>query len=270
MENKEMKYNLLFTLFSSTVLLMACAGPAAKQVGSGTPGFRIRSDFAVTLNSEQGWAGELNENVTVYADQPFRIRFELERPPGPARDHQFRLQYRRNSGIWTNVEAHDFPHPERDISVDFSRFEAGTQPDGWTVVKGNSSGMAVATDNHQNVLRVNTDQEPLIGLYSPPWEATEIGSQFRLAPDNQNGIAFVTGYADINNYCRIQLDPTPGAIRVSHFIDGKETKLAEEHAEIPLGQWLEIEIQNENRIIEVNFQDDLLEMEVRLDTDIPH
>ena len=71
-----MKYNLLFTIFSSTVLLMACAGPAAKQVGSGTPGFRIRSDFAVTLNSEQGWAGELNENVTVLADQPFRI------PPG--------------------------------------------------------------------------------------------------------------------------------------------------------------------------------------------
>ena len=136
MENKTMKNYLIFTLFSIVVLLTACKGSPSQPDGSGKPGFRVRSDFAATLNSEQGWAGALNENVTVYADQPFRIRFELERSPGPASDQQFRLQYRRNSGDWTNVEAHDFPHPERDISVDFSRFEAGTQPDGWTCCEG--------------------------------------------------------------------------------------------------------------------------------------
>lgn len=270
MENKAMKNILIFTLFSITLLLTACTGSPSQLDGSGTPGFRVRSDFDASLNSEQGWAGALNENVTVYADQPFRIRFELERPPGPASGQQFRLQYRRNSGVWTNVEAHDFPHPERDISVDFSRFEAGTQPDGWTVVKGNSSGMAIETDKHQNVLRAKADQEPLVGLYTPPWDVTEMTSQFRLAPNNHNGIAFVMGYADINNYCRIQLDPNPGTIRVSHFINGIETKLAEKHTEIPLGQWLEIEIQNENRSIEVNFQNDLLEMDVKLDSDILH
>jgi len=270
MENKAMKNILIFTLFSITLLLTACTGSPSQLDGSGTPGFRVRSDFDASLNSEQGWAGALNENVTVYADQPFRIRFELERPPGPASGQQFRLQYRRNSGVWTNVEAHDFPHPERDISVDFSRFEAGTQPDGWTVVKGNSSGMAIETDKHQNVLRAKADQEPLVGLYTPLWDVTEMTSQFRLAPNNHNGIAFVMGYADINNYCRIQLDPNPGTIRVSHFINGIETKLAEKHTEIPLGQWLEIEIQNENRSIEVNFQNDLLEMDVKLDSDILH
>ena len=36
--------------------------------------FRVRSNFAVKLNSDQGWAGALNENATIYADQPFRIR----------------------------------------------------------------------------------------------------------------------------------------------------------------------------------------------------
>ncbi len=204
-----MKHNLIFLLFSMIVLITACGGPTAQRVGKGKPGFRIRSDFAATLNSEQGWAGALNENVTVYADQPFRIRFEWESPSGPSSGQQFRLQYRRNSSAWTNIEAHDFPHPEREISVDFSRFEAGNRPDGWIVAKGNSSGMVVATDGHQNLLRAKADQEPLVGLFTPPWEVTEMASQFRLAPENHNGIAFVIGYTDINNYCRIQLDPNP-------------------------------------------------------------
>ena len=270
MKNKAMKYNQILALFSMTVLLTACAGPNARQIGSDNPGFRVRSNFAATLNSEQGWAGALNENVTVYADQPFRIRFELERPPGPAIGQQFRLQYRRNSGIWTNTEAHDFPHPERDISMDFTELEAGTQPEGWNVVKGNSSELVVATDNKQNVLRAKSDQEPLVGLFTPPWEATDMASQFRLTPDNQQGIAFVVGYADINNYCLIQLDPTPGTIRVSHTIDGIERILEERNTVIPLGQWLEIEIQTENRDIEINFQNDMLEIDVKLDTDIPY
>jgi hypothetical protein len=270
MENKTMKHNLIFLVFSMIVLLIACGGPPAYQVGKGKPGFRVRSDFAATLNSDQGWAGALNENVTVYADQPFRIRFEWESPSGTARDQQLRLQYRRNNGAWTIVEAHDFPYPERDISVDFARLEAGTRPDGWTVVKGNSSGMVAVADNHQNLLRVKADQEPLVGLFTLPWDVTEMASQFRLAPDNQNGIAFVVGYADINNYCLVQLDPNPGTIRISQVINGVEANLAEKHAVIPFGHWLEIEIDTENRVIEVNFQNDMLEMDVTLDTDITH
>ena len=265
-----MKYNLIFALFLMTLLLTACTKQPAKMDGRGKPGFRVRSDFAATLNSEVGWAGALNENVPIYADQPFRIRFELERPAGPTSGRQFRLQYRLNSGVWTNVEAHDFPHPERYISMNFKQLEAGTQPEGWTVVKGNSSELVVVTDNHQNALRAKSDKEPLVWLFTPPWEATEIASQFRLAPENHRGIAFVVGYADISNYCLVQLEPTPGTIRVSHIIDGIERILVERTTVITTGQWLEIEIETENRRIEINFQNDMLEMDVKLDTDIPH
>ena len=258
-----------FLLFPVAFILTAGFLLFAQPGEGGKPGFRIRSDFSAALNSEQGWAGELNDNVTVFADQPFRIRFELERPAGPVSSQQFRLQYRRNSGVWTDIEAHDFPHPERDISVDFRRLETGTRPAGWTVVKGNSAEMVVTTDNHKNILQVKADQEPFVGLFTPPWETTEMQSQFRLAPDNHNWIAFVVGYVDINNYCRVQLDPTSGAIRVSQIINGRETILAERNTGIPFGQWLEIEIQTENREIEVNFQNDMLEMDVTLEADIP-
>ncbi|MHC5074133.1 MAG: hypothetical protein ACYTFE_04840, partial [Planctomycetota bacterium] len=223
-----------------TVLLTTCPRPPAWNSGSGKPGFRIRSDFVSTLNSEQGWAGALNENVTVNADQPFRIRFEWERLSGQASGQQFRLQYRRNSGIWTDVEAHDFPHPEREISMDFTHFEGA-----------------------------RADQEPLVGIFSPPWDVSEMVFQFRLAPDNQKGIAFTTGFADINNYCRIQLDPNPGSIRVSQVINGIETNLAEKHTVIPYGQWLEIEIDTEKRGIGINYQNEMMEMDVKVETDIP-
>jgi hypothetical protein len=76
------------------------------------PTFRVRSDFAAKLNSDKGWAGALNENATIYADQPFRIRFEVERSQGATGSVDFRLQYRRNKGDWSNVEVHRFPKPD--------------------------------------------------------------------------------------------------------------------------------------------------------------
>ena len=269
METPVIKCKRIFALSLIALLFTTITELTAQTDGRGKHGFRVRSGFDATLNSEDGWAGALNENVTVYADRPFRIRFELEQPSGPAAGLQFRLQFRRNKGAWTYAEAHDFPHPERDISIDFTQHEAGRRPDGWSVVKGNPSGLVIATNSNQNVLQAKSDQEPLIGLFTPPWEVTEMASQFQLAPDNHSGIGFVVGYTDIMNYCLVHLDPSPGTIRVSHIIDGIERVVAERNTVIPAGQWLEIEIQTENRVIEINFQDDMLEMDAELETDIP-
>ena len=74
--------------------------------------FRVRSDFSVALNADEGWAGAVNENVTVYADQPFRIRFEVESVVDANGARRFRLEYRRNDDSWMDVEAEDFPHPD--------------------------------------------------------------------------------------------------------------------------------------------------------------
>jgi hypothetical protein len=96
--------------------------------------FRVRSDFTAPLNSDQGWAGALNENVTVYGDEPFRVRFELEHAAGSASTRRFRLQYRRNGGDWNAVEAHDFPHPDTEDAktprvsiVSCSAFKSGDE-----------------------------------------------------------------------------------------------------------------------------------------------
>jgi hypothetical protein len=85
-------------------------GPEQVRPGE-EPSFRVRSDFTAPLNADHGWAGALNEDLSVVADRPFRIRFEVESGRASG-SQQFQLQYRRNGGDWTDVEAHDFPKPD--------------------------------------------------------------------------------------------------------------------------------------------------------------
>lgn len=96
----------------------ACGPPASRAIGRESTsavtqtGFRVRSGAAAQLNADRAWAGALNESVTVYADQPFRIRFELEAAAGATGDRRFRLQYRRNGGDWLDIADDGFPKPE--------------------------------------------------------------------------------------------------------------------------------------------------------------
>ena len=156
-----MKHLLIPALISITVASAACIDRRTQTGASGQPGFRVRSGFTAPLNSDQGWAGALNENVTVNADQPFRVRFEVESRAEPKDRHQFRLQYRRNQGDWAVVEAHDFPHPERALVLDFAKVEAGAMPEGWRVAQGDAAGLTVAADGPRNMLRAKADREPL-------------------------------------------------------------------------------------------------------------
>jgi hypothetical protein len=102
---------------SAAVAVLIGMSPVAPGSGSAESelaqiGFRVRADFGAALNADQGWAGAYNEEVAVAADQPFRIRFEVEGSGAEGGSRQFRLQVRRNGGPWEDLEAHDFPKPE--------------------------------------------------------------------------------------------------------------------------------------------------------------
>jgi hypothetical protein len=263
--------DLTRALYPITVLaiaLLAGCGADPAQVGERGPAFRVRSDFAAALNADQGWAGALNENVTVQADRPFRLRFEVEPPPGAAGGSPYRLQYRRNGGDWVDAEAHDFPHPLRELDLDFAKAEVGAAPTGWRSARGGAEGMTVTAEGGHKVLRVQAGPESLIGLYSPPWPANEFAAEFRLAAENRKGLALVFGYVDARNYGRVFLDPVASAIRVSRLVDGAETLIAERKAGIASGQWLEIETQTEGEEVEVDFGDGQVELKAPLGADV--
>lgn len=289
---------------------------AAATAADGAPTFRVRSDFDAPLNADAGWAGAPGEAVTVHADQPFRVRFEaeaaskaaVEAGEGAATPLRLALQYRRNEGEWTDVEAHDFPYPTRELEIDFATDAIGTLPPGWSLAgeadrdagaagaagdAGAAGTLAVATVADVQALRARAGDAPLIALYPPPWnlaDAFSFAIGFRLASGARSGVvadaeaeakaeakaeagadagfALLFGYVDSNNHLRATLDPR-GMIRIGRVVDGEETILDERPAAVVAGRWQEIEIQYENRTLDVNFEDDTLEYEVPIEGSVP-
>jgi hypothetical protein len=193
----------------------------------------------------------------------------VEQPPDSAIRAPFRLQYRRNGGDWTGVEAHDFPHPVRELELDVATLEVGAAPEGWSVAHGDAGGMTVASVGPEKVLRTRATQESLTGLYAAPWAATEFAAEFRLPAGNRTGLGFVFGYVDAGNHWRVFLDPGAGTIRVSRLVNGTEAVATEKKTAIALGEWHDIEIQTEDDNVEVNYEDGALEFTLELGTVLP-
>ncbi len=259
-------------LLALSLLATGCGREPAAGRADGQPGFRVRSDFAAALNADQGWAGALNENVTVQADRPFRVRFEVARPATAATAaSRYRLQYRRNAGDWSNVEAHDFPHPLAELGIDFANVPVGSPPEGWSIVQGRAAGVAVAADGADRILRVEAGRESLTALYTPPWESEEIEfvTRVRIPGGNPRGVALVFGYVDALNHCRVLLDVASGSVRVSRLVDGAETAVTERKAAVVVGQWLDLEIQYRGSEVEVNFGNDAVEFTANLGAPVP-
>jgi hypothetical protein len=107
---------LCLLAWSAACIGAGCNAPERVATGGdaeSTTAFRVRADAAAGLNADRGWAGALDENVTVSADQPFRIRFEAEDATATPDAPRFGLQVRRNDGAWTDVAVADFPYPAR-------------------------------------------------------------------------------------------------------------------------------------------------------------
>jgi hypothetical protein len=111
---------LLLFSFGASFIFSGCSTPnqmtngGIEVTGDQQTAFRVRSEMSAGLNADQGWAGALNENVTVSTDEPFRIRFEVESSAGATDQRRYRLQYRRNGGAWMNVEPANFPYPDEE------------------------------------------------------------------------------------------------------------------------------------------------------------
>ena len=100
----------------------------------------------------------------------------------------------------------------------------------------------------------------MIGLFSL-FKVTdlEVETRIRLPKENRLGAGLVCSYVDDRNYVRVFLDRTAGVVRVSRFVDGNETVVAERPAKIVADEWLDFEFELKDGEIEVNFQDDQVE-----------
>jgi len=76
--------------------------------------YRVRGWIGAPVNEDIGWAAPADEAAVVTANQPFRIRLEVEEPAGTEESlpTSFTLQARRNGGAWQTLSLRDFPYPD--------------------------------------------------------------------------------------------------------------------------------------------------------------
>lgn len=87
--------------------------------------YRFRAEAEAGLNADSGWAAAENQPAGITVDRIFRLRVEVETPPGEETERRFSLEYRRNAEDWEAVEAHHFPYPSEDSPrVSIPRVEA--------------------------------------------------------------------------------------------------------------------------------------------------
>lgn len=233
---------------TSAALLSAAPGSAQE------PTYRVRSDLAAPLNADTGWAGEPGQEVTVEADRPFRLRLEIAPAKGEAR---YALQARRNADEWETLEAHDFPHPQRELEIEFSAQPPGSNPPGWTVAAGSPADLTVVDDAAGRVLRARGGERDMMAIYRAPWPLAEFGygARFRLPLGSETGFALIFGHVDARNYGLVRIDPQRG-ISVSRVVGGRETLAAQHAASIAPGTWHEVELELENGRLEVTLDED--------------
>lgn len=231
--------------------------------------FRLRSDFAADLNADTGWAAGLNETATVFTDEPFRLRFEVETGDNTSATNtarRYQLQYRRNNGDWLPMLAENFPQPskvhEPDLTVNVN--------DAWQFLAGSAASATIGTDGDDSYLQLASDTEATIALgrYETLWEPIEFGLYVNLPGDAPGGAGVIFGFIDAQNYSVVELSSV-GSISVDHYVDGQPTRIAEVEAEIITDRWTELKVIMEGRQAIVEYNDDALIFTADFDAEIP-
>lgn len=203
--------------------------------------FRIRSDFDTDLNADGGWAAALNQPAVVQADQPFRLRFEVESAVDAGAKHRFRMQFRRNQGPWEPLAAEDFPYPLKELKLDFSTRPAGQPASTWNFIQGDDSAFSWRQEDGAGFARFQADDNTVLALgsYHTHWEPVEFGTLMRLPESSMAGLLF--GYVDAENHLRLEVE-AGNAIRVIRLENGGETVLVERQVAVKADHWIEVKV----------------------------
>ncbi|MGD8176099.1 sialidase family protein [Marinimicrobium sp. ARAG 43.8] len=232
---------------------------AAEQVSA----FRVRTDFSAALNADSGWAAETNQTAQVWADDPFRLRLEIEHNDAK-KPRQYTLQVRRNEGDWQPLHAENFPQPAKELELNFEQRRKGAPSEYWQWVSGSEEAMiwvgdAEAGDAEERYLQLTADESPALALatYHTHWLPVEFAADVRLPKGQQGSAGLVFDYEDAGNYRRVDLEAGAG-LHLVQVTDGEQQVLASHPFDVPTGQWAELKIIMRGQDITVEYADEAL------------
>jgi len=235
------------------------AMPTARQSA-----YRVRGDFDVALNAESGWAGAINEQVRVRADQPFRLRLELEHPDTAGTAGPYRLEWRRNGGAWEAMLAENFPQPAKANQLNFETSPQDPAGASWDWRQGDESALhwQEAPDGGHLRFEPGADAILALGRHEVHWEPVEIAARLRL-PAGASAAGLVFDYRDALNHHRVDLEPGHG-LHLVQLQDGEAMRLATHRYDLQTGHWAELKVVLEDAEITVEYDDEALVFTERL------
>lgn len=255
-------------LLLAALSLAACSpsdsdGPEPAERAGATPSstdrqtaFRVRADFNASLNAEDGWAAALNQPATVEADQPFRIRFEVE-AGDQAKPRVFSLQFRRNEGDWQPLLAEDFPFPVKQLERSPGAADRDLTQD-WTIAQG-AANLQRMPDATGDVLRIEAGEEGALAWAEPEtdWLPKEFSLELRLPADSRSEFGLVFEDRPSGGQSYIALIP-PERAELVRLDDGERRVVAEATARIPVDQWVELKVEWDGERWIAELQDEIL------------
>lgn len=239
------------------------AEPIAKQAPSSasrSTAYRIRSGMADPLNADTGWAAALNSHAEVLADQPFRLRFEVENRAHATNPEKYRVQYRYNGGPWQMLIAENFPQPAKEVSLNYTMDADQPLGEEWTFPKGDASCMIREAAEPDSYLRIKAREGPVIALMqsNTHWQPNEVEAVIRF-PDDQptsanqrTSASIVFAYLDADNYRRLDLDST-GQASLVHVIRGTASVIARHRYAPVLNRFFELKLSLEDKTLSFEY-----------------
>lgn len=269
-----MKTAHLIAALSGLVLLGCSDSDPAQNPSASKPdedrqtAFRVRSDFDTPLNDDSGWASETNQSARVLADEPFRLRFEVEAGEATNSERRYQLQVRRNDGAWETLGAENFPQPAKEFELNFETQPEKSMDELWHLVSGDVSSLSwqEADEGH---LQLQAQDEPLLALgrYQTHWEPLEFAVDLRL-PETGARAGVVFGYENAENYLRVDVQAGE-AVQVVRVSDGTESNLVTHPFDVKQDQWFELKLIMEGQNLIVEYDDEALVFTENLEQDIP-
>ena len=273
------------TLLSGTLsvlILAACSGTDGVQLpeeantdSDRQTAFRIRSSVEKPLNEDSGWAAGMNESATVLADQPFRIRFEVEAADNTSAERFYQLQVRRNQRAWEPLGAENFPQPAKELEFDFSLELEQPLRTLWQVASGEAAafswqaevGEAEGADEGHLQLQARDQAVLVLGRYQTSWEPVEFELHLRL-PEQSASAGVVFGYEDAENYMRVDVHAGE-ALHVLRVTEGHESVLATHPFDVKRDHWAELKLIMEGASLTVEYDEEALVFTENLTQIIP-
>lgn len=249
-------------LVGAASILCSCTALMEAPPRSAMAASIVRADAALPLDAPV--PPDVETNALIDADSPFRLRMNAR---GDGTPQVFALQYRRNGGEWTLVEAHDFPLPKRELEMDFFDLEPDAPPPGWD--SGGDLALGVADLDASRALRAESGAQAGFALVQSPWPLEAFSFAVDLDLPVAGTASLVFGYQGPQDFAQLVLDAQQGLIRLERHVDGQTVLIAQAPASMAPGRRVLAEIQSEDGIFEADLGDGAVTLSAQMPDDLP-